>query len=75
MSSFWDGVLSCTAVAATGTCARTALDLALAAVMLGLAVVASRRALAALTTLRARPGPGTPPSPRGLGAAAQLRRR
>ncbi len=54
MSSFWDGVLSCTAVAATGTCPRTALDLALAAVMLGLAVVASRRALAALTTLRAR---------------------
>jgi len=54
MSSFWDGVLSCAAVAATGTCARTALDLALAAVMLGLAVVASRRALAALTTLRAR---------------------
>src|SRR6266404_7767555 len=54
MSSFWDGVLSCTAVAATGTCARTALDLALAAVMLGLAVAGSRRGLAALTTIRAR---------------------
>jgi glutamate-1-semialdehyde 2,1-aminomutase len=58
MSSIWDGVLACAAAGATGSCAPTAVDLALwlalAGTVLGLAVAGSRRGLAALTTIRAR---------------------